>query len=225
MALKKRLVSCVFLVGNSLFVVGSSPIGAQSKDRTMKGSYEEITRFRVTSHFSVDTIRSFGFDSTLELYQVNKDAEDELFGIIGLNECDEGKEISFDAERGHSYYVIATNSEGEQFVSNTYDVPAENTVKVNILTPTIKGYKPNPFRPDEIAYLDISMNYSDDSSEEVLYVYQVNEETGEIIPVFSLTFPPSRWDGYTVMRGYSYFVTSGTYDGEESLPSDLIYIP
>lgn len=224
MALKKRLVGCVFLVGNSFLVGGGSPVGVQSKDRTMKDSYAEITSFRVTSHFSVDMIRSFG-SSTLELYQVNEDTEDELFGIIGLNECDEVKEISFDAERGHSYYVIATNSEGEQFVSNTYDVPAENTVKVNILTPTIEGYKPNPFRPDEIAYLDISMNYSDDSSEEVLYVFQVNEETEEIIPVFSLTFPPSKWDGYTVMRGYSYFVTSGTYDGEKSLPSDLFYIP
>ncbi|MEW9502337.1 hypothetical protein [Jeotgalibacillus marinus] len=195
MAFKKWLVGCliVFLVGNSFLMGGGSPVGAQSKDRTLNdpAPYAEINGFRVSGFGSVDISLSFGA-SEIEVFQVNEDGDDEVFAGAFFGEYVEVEDIFFfSVDRGHSYYVIATNSEDEQFVSDTVDIPAENTVNENLLAPTIEGYELHPFRPDEVALLDITMNYSDDSSEEVLYIYQVNEETGEIKLDFTLTSPPS----------------------------------
>ncbi|MEW9502348.1 hypothetical protein [Jeotgalibacillus marinus] len=62
---------------------GSSPVGAQSKDRTMNdpAPYAEITDFRVNDFDSVDILLSFGAAEVV-VFQVNEDGDDEAFAVV-----------------------------------------------------------------------------------------------------------------------------------------------
>ncbi|MEW9502344.1 hypothetical protein [Jeotgalibacillus marinus] len=84
----------------------------------------------------------------------------------------------------------------QPFMDSFSGIPAfyipEQPVNENLPASTIEGYKPHTFCTNELALLDIRMNYSDDSNVEALHIYQINEETGEISLLISFNSPFSR---------------------------------